>query len=322
MADSNANLRRIFIGGVPRSGTTLIQSMLAAHPDVTTFPESHFFSTIVDDLDWKKFGLANGGRTRGGAAMARAGVARARRTMDIPSRRAEANIEKFLGRAGLEHHRHRFAENAGSIRGMTRAFVSTLDEAARGGAWVEKTPNHIFRTGLISALVDDAIFIHIVRNAEDTIASIKHAADRHEGWSHRYLRGADTVPRMVALWRRGVQCSLGKVGRPGHLVLYYDDVVREPHAAARAIAAHVGLDFTDAMLTPDTTSAVLSYETWKSNVSGPIQMAGSRFATVFTPEQQAEIRRRLATAPAPGDLARVIHTARPARSALAGQNLI
>ena len=36
--------RRIFIVGVPRSGTTLLQSLLAAHSELTSFTESHFFS--------------------------------------------------------------------------------------------------------------------------------------------------------------------------------------------------------------------------------------------------------------------------------------
>ena len=35
---------RVFLVGVPRSGTTLLQSMLAAHPDIASFTESHFFS--------------------------------------------------------------------------------------------------------------------------------------------------------------------------------------------------------------------------------------------------------------------------------------
>lgn len=35
------NQRPIFIVGCPRSGTTLLQSMLAAHSTITSFPESH-----------------------------------------------------------------------------------------------------------------------------------------------------------------------------------------------------------------------------------------------------------------------------------------
>ena len=35
--------RRIFIVGAPRSGTTLAQSLLAAHSEITSYTESHFF---------------------------------------------------------------------------------------------------------------------------------------------------------------------------------------------------------------------------------------------------------------------------------------
>ncbi len=35
---------RIFVVGAPRSGTTLVQSLIASHSQVTSFTESHFFS--------------------------------------------------------------------------------------------------------------------------------------------------------------------------------------------------------------------------------------------------------------------------------------
>ena len=36
--------KRVFVVGVPRSGTTLVQSLLATHSTATSFTESHFFS--------------------------------------------------------------------------------------------------------------------------------------------------------------------------------------------------------------------------------------------------------------------------------------
>jgi hypothetical protein len=36
-------MKRIFLVGAPRSGTTILQSLLAAHPEVISFPESKFF---------------------------------------------------------------------------------------------------------------------------------------------------------------------------------------------------------------------------------------------------------------------------------------
>ena len=39
---------RIFIVGCPRSGTTLLQSLLAAHPQIHSFPETHFFPNTIE----------------------------------------------------------------------------------------------------------------------------------------------------------------------------------------------------------------------------------------------------------------------------------
>ncbi len=39
-------MQRIFIVGCPRSGTTLLQSVLAAHHDVFSLPETAFFCSV------------------------------------------------------------------------------------------------------------------------------------------------------------------------------------------------------------------------------------------------------------------------------------
>lgn len=40
----------IFVVGVPRSGTTLLQSLLSAHSSTYSLPETHFFPTILPRL--------------------------------------------------------------------------------------------------------------------------------------------------------------------------------------------------------------------------------------------------------------------------------
>ena len=39
--------KKIFIVGSPRSGTTLLQGMLAAHTDVFSLPETFFFAKVL-----------------------------------------------------------------------------------------------------------------------------------------------------------------------------------------------------------------------------------------------------------------------------------
>src|SRR4051794_23668295 len=46
-APASAIQERCFLVGCIRSGTTLLQSLLAAHPQVTSFPESMFYRIAV-----------------------------------------------------------------------------------------------------------------------------------------------------------------------------------------------------------------------------------------------------------------------------------
>jgi hypothetical protein len=38
---------RFFLVGCPRSGTTLLQSLIVAHSQIASFPESKFFQRVV-----------------------------------------------------------------------------------------------------------------------------------------------------------------------------------------------------------------------------------------------------------------------------------
>ncbi|MGL6135938.1 MAG: sulfotransferase, partial [Planktothrix sp.] len=40
---------RLFLVGCPRSGTTLLQSLLAAHSQIASFPESQFFRCLLEN---------------------------------------------------------------------------------------------------------------------------------------------------------------------------------------------------------------------------------------------------------------------------------
>ncbi|NJL67494.1 MAG: sulfotransferase [Microcoleus sp. SM1_3_4] len=42
-------MKRIFLVGCPRSGTTILQSLLASHPEIISFPESKFFHYLLYD---------------------------------------------------------------------------------------------------------------------------------------------------------------------------------------------------------------------------------------------------------------------------------
>ncbi|NIA09336.1 MAG: hypothetical protein GWP10_06315 [Nitrospiraceae bacterium] len=48
MVDPNRGKRLIFVGGAPRSGTTLVQNMLDSHPDILGGPEFLHIPHIIN----------------------------------------------------------------------------------------------------------------------------------------------------------------------------------------------------------------------------------------------------------------------------------
>jgi len=44
-------MRRTFVVGCPRSGTTLVQAMIARHPDVFSLHETFFFESLLGDAE-------------------------------------------------------------------------------------------------------------------------------------------------------------------------------------------------------------------------------------------------------------------------------
>jgi Sulfotransferase family len=50
---------RAFLVGCPRSGATLLQSMLFAHPEIYTFPESSFFFPLFGVRDLLTMGQSH-----------------------------------------------------------------------------------------------------------------------------------------------------------------------------------------------------------------------------------------------------------------------
>lgn len=131
-----ADVLRIFVVGCPRSGTTLTQAMLAAHPVLTGFTESHVFD----------------------------------KAYDYSGRANEAELRRRVT-AFCEENKIRFHESGGFI---TLLDAAAKDRGARG--WVEKTPDHVFRIPVIQQQAHGAKFIHVVRRAEGVLPSLRKAS--------------------------------------------------------------------------------------------------------------------------------------------------
>ena len=148
---------RFFIIGSARSGTTLLQAMLASHSEVYSFPESHFFCKAAPRGRFgRRLGIAK--KSFAGAAM--------KYLFDVLQR---------PDLVYLAPSRSPFFRNYG--KAFVRAVdTATVDDGKR--MWVEKTPHHIDFIDLIERRVESAKFVHILRDGRDVVASQVHATQQ------------------------------------------------------------------------------------------------------------------------------------------------
>lgn len=258
---------RSFVVGAPRSGTTVLQSQLASHPFVMSFPESHFFTALRPRRSLEVLGLA--------------------------SRGAWPRYRQFLNSLGVE-------PEGGPLRrlsmgGLTSAFVATLDSLAlKAGcrAWIEKTPDHFDAIDLIEKYVESARFVHIIRDGRDTVASLYAVTRANPGsWGGQW-----TIERCIDKWNKAVSASLLHANEENHVVLHYEHLVRAPAEVTAAVWTFLGLEpieFAESRRQRALKSIILDSEPWKKDVASAIDVRPSRFKSVLNEDQQAMVADRL-----------------------------
>ncbi|MGY5885777.1 sulfotransferase family protein [Modestobacter lacusdianchii] len=262
-------VQRLFVVGCPRSGTTLLQSFLAAHPGVHSSPETHFFY-----------------RLQAGGARAGQGLISPELAADLPQ------VAGFLGRPELTW------PAPPTVPATARTFVATADAVARAeGAtgWVEKTPANLYAIDLIEQLVPGARFLHILRDGADVVTSLCAVAG---GWGSTY-----SVDQALELWTECVEITAAHRDRPGHHVVSYAELAQHPERTLRSACAAVGLDYSPAMVDGRAAAAralIKDFEHWKGDNVGPLRYRPrERFARAFDPETRRRIEERVAAVQLP-----------------------
>jgi hypothetical protein len=140
---AGANL--VFVVGCPRSGTTWVQRLLASHPCVRTGQESDLFDMYVGPLlrTWRQ------------------------------ELRADSSGRGAIG-LGCYFTDAEFSQ-------ALKAYLVQLLQPMIGGLqpgelFLEKTPSHVLFIPEIHTLLPQARFIHVLRDARDTVASLLSAS--------------------------------------------------------------------------------------------------------------------------------------------------
>jgi hypothetical protein len=180
--------------GSPRSGTTWLQSILGAHPEVATPQETDLFRVFLQPL------VEAWDRQRAGAT----DVSESRRRKGLPLAITEA---EFTAAAGT------------LVRTMTDAVVRMKPTAT---VVVEKSPAHSLSVETVLRFAPDAGFVHIVRDGRDVAESLMAASA--DGWGSRWA--PDSVARAARVWEqhvRGARTAAGASG--GYFELQYESLL-------------------------------------------------------------------------------------------------
>jgi hypothetical protein len=166
---TGANL--LFVVGCPRSGTTWVQRLLATHSSIRTGQESDIFDLYIG-----------------------------------PQLRAwERELDpESSGRGGVGLGCY-FTDQA--FRDLLKSYLLQLLQPMVGNLqpgelFLEKTPGHVLYIPEISALLPEARFIHVLRDARDTVASLLGASRTWgRAWAPRLAGNA------AATWLNHVQAA-------------------------------------------------------------------------------------------------------------------
>ncbi len=262
---------RIFVVGCPRSGTTLLQSMLAAHPEVLAFRETHAF-----------WGLQN---TNPG--LRRAGV----------RSRASATTWRQLPDLGVP------VVGAAPLRvgSYVRGVVSALDDAATAAgrrAWSEKTPGHLRSLNLVQKYIPGAHVVHVVRQGVPAVRSLFAVTKEHgEAWS-----GERSLDLCVKRWCNDLRRTAACAGLPGQVVVSYEALVEEPHRvlAALLVALDLGQEVERSVASmmagyQEAARAVRGPgEHWKGGVDGPLAERNAAREDLLQTAEAARVAARVA----------------------------
>jgi Sulfotransferase family len=278
LQSTSSSRRAVFLVGCPRSGTTLLQSMLAAHSQIESFPESKFFLQLVSTPDYQS----------------------KRYAMGLISPQLIPCIDSFL--QAVDHPEWRKTLPPIPLIGWyTRWFLHTLDRLTQLKGkqfWLEKTPDHLRCLKYIEQFVEPVRpvqVIHIVRDGKNVIASLYSLSQKHPKFWGKYFKSLDAC---IDRWLEDVELTKASLKKPNHTLVRYEDLITQPDQVLADLCLFLGIPSESAMLenySQVVSHLVLPRESWKTRVGTMLQINPSQtFTQVFDADQQDYVLRRIA----------------------------
>jgi tetratricopeptide (TPR) repeat protein len=194
----------LFVLGFPRSGTTLLEQTLSAHPRITAGDELPFIIEIADLMP---------------------------RLLNSPLTYPEALSELWMA----DH-----CEDLDNLRDHYLRKVAQLHIVPQEAAWfTDKMPLNETHLGLISLLFPASPLLHVVRHPLDVVLSVYSNLLTH-GFYCAYA--LESVARHYALVMDLVDHYVAEIS-PKYLRVRYEDMVDDQEACVRRVLDFIGEKF-------------------------------------------------------------------------------
>lgn len=204
----NVLVHPIFIGGMFKSGTSLLRAMLGKHSDLVSGLETHWF-----EIDWQN-------RDREPTSNR---LQTLRSFYDMNKSVFEQNISKS-----------RSAED------FLNNFFNTLVEDEQKKSWVEKTPGNILHVERIIRAWPKAHFVHIIRDPRDILSSLIEA--NKWGDIDQFLERWCPVFESVKSLKSGeLRCS------KNYIEIRYEDLVLSPNETLKTVCEFADIEYQNQM---------------------------------------------------------------------------
>jgi tetratricopeptide (TPR) repeat protein len=194
----------VFVLGFPRSGTTLMEQTLTAHPRIAAGDELPIIAEITNLMP---------------------------RMLDSPLSYPEALAELWMGdrRDGLDNLRDHYLRR-----------VAQLGIVGEGAAWfTDKMPLNEMDLGLIALLFPESPLVHVMRHPLDVVLSVFSNLLTH-GYFCSYA--LETIAQHYALVADLVEHYRHEMNLR-YLPVRYEDIVDDQEATVRRVLDFIGEDF-------------------------------------------------------------------------------
>jgi len=204
--------RLLFVGGAPRSGTTLLQHILDSHPDVFGGPEFDCIPAIM--RAWRS----------------------------VVAALEQGRIAVFCSRAQIDT----------SFATMIESLLLPAADAHGSRLLSEKTPFNVLVLSDLLELFPKCRAIHVVRDPRGVVASMLKVADRIRAKNAPAPDFVQDVRSAAEFTTASLNAGFHAEGAfPGRvLTLTYETLVREPEPAIKRACAFLDIPFYPEMLQP------------------------------------------------------------------------